>query len=56
MYTIILDQGIVIRDSDSKVVSPAESADDPDFIAYNEWANSGGQPTIYDTDPNPPAP
>jgi hypothetical protein len=56
MYTIILDQGIVIRDSDGKIVSPAESDHDPDFVEYNDWANAGGQPTIYDTDPNPPAP
>ena len=56
MYTIILDQGIVIRDSDGKIVAPAESDQDPDFVEYNNWANAGGQPTIYDTDPNPPAP
>ena len=54
MYTIILDQGIVIRDSDGVIVSPVESADDPKFIEYNTWANNGGQPAIYDTDPNIP--
>ena len=52
MYTIILDQGIVIRDSDGKVVAPCQSAEDPDFIAYNQWVEAGGQPTVYDTDPN----
>ena len=56
MYTIILDQGIVIRDSDGKIVSPAESDHDPDFVEYNNWANAGGHPTIYDTDPNAPPP
>lgn len=56
MYTIILDQGIVIRDSDSKIVSPAESDQDPDFLEYNAWAEAGGQPTIYATDPNAPPP
>jgi len=49
MYTMILDEGIVIRDSDQKVVSPAESALDPDFIAYNEWAQASNTPTIYST-------
>lgn len=50
MYTMILDEGIVIRDSDQKVVSPVESATDPDFIAYNSWAQTpGNTPTIYNT-------
>lgn len=50
MYTIILDQGIVIRDSDNKVVAPCESAEDPDFVIYNAWANTpGNMPTIYNT-------
>ena len=52
MYTIILDQGIVTRDSDGKVIAPCQSADDPDFVAYNQWVEAGGQPTVYDTDPN----
>lgn len=49
MYTIILDQGIVIRDSDGKIVAPCQSADDPDFIEYNQWVESGNQPTILNT-------
>ena len=49
MYTIILDQGIVIRDSDGVVVSPVESADDPKFVEYNTWAGNGGQPLIVNT-------
>lgn len=48
-YTIILDEGIVIRDSDQKVVAPCQSVDDPDFIEYNEWIAAGGEPTIYNT-------
>lgn len=50
MYTIILDQGTVIRDSDSKVVAPCESELDPDFIAYIEWVNAGNQPTIVQSE------
>ena len=49
MYTIILDEGIVIRDLDGVVVSPCQSDQDPDFVAYNTWANEGGSPTIYST-------
>lgn len=45
MYTIILDEGIVIRDSDGVVVSPCQSDQDPDFVVYNTWANEGGNPT-----------
>lgn len=49
MYTIILDQGVVIRDADQKVVSPCQSAEDPDFVEYNLWVEGGGEPTIVVT-------
>ena len=53
MYTIILDQGIVIRDSDGVIVSPSASADDINFIIYNTWAQvEGNTPTILDTAPD----
>lgn len=45
MYSIILSTGTVIRDSDQKVVAPCQSAEDPDFLAYNAWANAGNNPT-----------
>ncbi len=48
-YTIILDEGIVVRDSDGRVVAPCQSDQDPDFLAYNDWANAGGQPTLIPT-------
>ena len=52
MYTIILDQGIVIRDSDGVIVSPAESVDNPDFIEYNTWAQTeGNYQTVLETLP-----
>jgi hypothetical protein len=51
MYTIILEEGNVYRDSDGKIVAPCQSADDPDFVEYNNWANNGGQPTVYITGP-----
>lgn len=48
MYLIILDEGIVVRISDNKVVSPAQSVEDIDFQQYNEWANTlGNMPKIY---------
>jgi hypothetical protein len=37
MYTVILDEGIVIRDADQVVVAPRQNADDPDFLAYINW-------------------
>lgn len=51
MYTIILDQGIVVRDSDSKIVAPCQSPEDPDFVEYIQWVESGNQPTILTTAP-----
>jgi hypothetical protein len=48
-YTIILDEGVVIRDSDGMQVSPCQSVEDPDFIAYNTWVSDGGEPTVLDT-------
>lgn len=49
MYTIILDEGIVIRNLDQKIVAPCQSDEDIDFIAYNEYANNNGEITIYNT-------
>lgn len=50
MYTIILDQGLVVRDNDNKVVAPCQSDQDPDFIEYNLWASTEGNvPRTYDT-------
>lgn len=49
MYTIILDQGIVIRDSDQKIISPCESELDPDFLAYQNWVLDGNAPVILNT-------
>ena len=46
MYTLDIHTGFVIRDSDGKQVAPCQSAEDPDFLIYQEWANSGGEPTI----------
>jgi hypothetical protein len=51
MYTLDIHTGIVVRDSDGKQVAPCQSAEDPDFLTYQEWANSGGEPTIVDSTP-----
>lgn len=34
MYTIVLNTGAVLRDSDGKQVAPCQSVDDPDYAAY----------------------
>lgn len=52
MYSIILDQGIVYRNSNRVVVAPCSSELDPEFRDYIDWVNAGNQPTIYDTDPD----
>lgn len=44
-YTLNVATGVVSRDSDNKVVCPAQSAEDPDFIAYSTWVGLGNQPT-----------
>ena len=49
MYTLILNEGVVLRDSDGDQVAPCQSAEDPDFIVYNEWVESGNQPTIIES-------
>jgi hypothetical protein len=49
MYTIILDEGVVLRDSDGVQIAPCQSDHDPDFMAYNAWVEAGGEPAVLDT-------
>ena len=52
MYHIILDQGIVVRNSDNKIVAPCQSEFDDDFMEYQVWVMiDGNQPTVYNTAP-----
>ena len=51
MYTIILDEGIVIRDADQVVVAPCASAEAPDFLAYIAWVEAGNEPLVLNTRP-----
>jgi len=44
-YSINPTTGNVTRDADGKVVSPCQSAADPDFVAYNNWVAAGNLPT-----------
>ena len=46
MYTIILETGVVTRDSDNVVVAPCQSVEEQNFIDYNAWVMAGNQPTI----------
>jgi hypothetical protein len=48
-YTIILDEGLVIRDFDGKIVSPCQSMEHPDFKEYQDWIAAGNGPTILQT-------
>lgn len=43
MYKIILDEGIVIRNSDNVIVSPCQSIDDPNYVEYVNWIQAGNQ-------------
>jgi hypothetical protein len=53
-YTIILDEGIVIRDEDGVIVSPCESADSPAFQAYvYAIVNDGYEPTVIQSRTQP---
>ncbi len=46
MYTIVVNAGVVLRDSDGKQVAPCQSVEDPDFLAYIEWVNAGNAPAV----------
>lgn len=45
MYTIVLNTGAVLRDSDGKQVAPCQSIDDPDYVAYLAWIEAGNTAT-----------
>lgn len=49
MYTYTADTGEVTRDSDGVVVSPCQSNEEPNFVAYQEWALAGGVLAIVET-------
>ena len=50
MFTVILDEGIVIRDGDQKVVAPCQSDQDPDFCEYIAWVMvDGNEPLVLAT-------
>lgn len=46
MYTFNPETGEITRDSDGVVVSPCQSPEDPNFIAYVEWVNEGNEPAV----------
>ena len=48
MYTVSLSQGTATRNSDSKVVAPCQSVDDPDFVEYIAWIDAGGEPIVVE--------
>ncbi len=48
-YQIIIDEGVVIRVADGKTVSPCQSLDDADFVAYGAWVEAGNAPQEIQT-------
>ena len=46
MYSLLVDKGIVIRDSDAVQVAPAQSIDEPNFVEYQAWVEAGNSPNI----------
>lgn len=48
-YTIILDEGVVLRESDGVQVAPCDSVQNEDFQAYIKWVAQGNEPTIIQT-------
>lgn len=49
MYTIILDEGVVIKNDGMVQVAPCQSELDQEFTSYITWVNMGNQPTIINT-------
>lgn len=45
LYTLDLSTGNVTRNSDGKQVAPCNDVNDPDYVAYVQYANSGGEVT-----------
>jgi hypothetical protein len=54
-YTLHTNNSTVTRDTDNKVVAPAQSATDPDFLAFIAWAQLGNAPTVL-VEPYVPTP
>jgi len=50
-YTIIVDEGLVLRDSDQQIIYPCQNVEDEDCVEYTNWVKNGNQPIIYDTRP-----
>lgn len=48
-YTHILDESVVIRDSDGAVVMPCISAQNPDYLGYVEWCKKGNKTSVIET-------
>ena len=41
IYTIILDEGVVLRDSAGVQIAPCQDDHDPDFMGYSAWVEAG---------------
>lgn len=45
-YTLIEDEGVVLRNSDGVQVAPCQSADDRGFQDYLQWVDEGNQAIV----------
>jgi hypothetical protein len=51
MYTYNVTTNIITRNSDGKIVSPVQNAQDPDYLSYLQWIEAGNTPTEVATPP-----
>lgn len=50
MHTLVIDEGIVIRESDGYIVAPCQSDADLDFRTYIDWIMvEGNEPVLMQT-------
>ena len=49
MYTFINNTGEVIRNSDNILIAPCNDKNDPAYLEYIEWVETGGEPVIIDS-------
>lgn len=53
-YAIYPARGVVVRIADGVVVAPAQSVEDPDYLAYVAWVEAGNAPALgVEPDPTP---
>lgn len=49
MYTIVIEDGTIVRNADNVVVAPCYSPEDPDFLEYVAWVKAGNDPAVVES-------